>query len=107
MSSSPHVARCLLASVLSGLILLAGRVAMAEEAGTAADEAQPNGETDGSPDYVVGGPDGLAIDNPGSFPDQFRRDRERKEYLFQIPGADRVLEPWGKLRARLDEKYGF
>ena len=107
MSTSAHAAGRFLASVLSGMILLAGPAAMTEEPDAAADAAQPDGETVGSPDYVVGGPDGLAIDNPGSFPDQFRRDRERKDYLFQIPGADLVLGPWGKLRARLDEKYGF
>jgi porin len=51
--------------------------------------------------------DDLAINNPGSIAEQLRRDWERKDYLFQIPGAARVLGPWYNLRKTLDEKYGF
>jgi porin len=47
------------------------------------------------------------MDNPSSIPDQYRRDREPREYLFQIPGADWLLGPWSDLRSRLDERYGF
>jgi porin len=47
------------------------------------------------------------MDNPGSIEEQFNRDREKKDYLFQFPGADVVLTPWSRLRTRLDEKYGF
>jgi porin len=49
----------------------------------------------------------LAIDNPGSIAEQYKRDRERKEYLFQIPGADKLLKPWSELRTHLEEKHGF
>ncbi len=42
MSTSPPAGRRLLAGVLSGLILLAGPAAMAEEADVAADEATPS-----------------------------------------------------------------
>jgi len=51
--------------------------------------------------------DGLEMDNPGSIPEQLREDWQRKDYLFQIPGAASVLGPWHKLRSMLDEKYGF
>jgi porin len=49
----------------------------------------------------------LGMDNPGGFEEQFVRDRQKRDYLFQIPGADFILTPWNKLRARLDKKYGF
>jgi len=49
----------------------------------------------------------LGMDNPGSNAEQFVRDRQKRDYLFQIPGVDRALTPWNKLRARMDERYGF
>ncbi len=52
-------------------------------------------------------PDDIAMDNPGSIAEQFRRDRESKDYLVQIPGAHVILDPWSNLRTSLDEKYGF
>jgi porin len=45
--------------------------------------------------------------NPLSIYEQFRRDRESKESLFQFPGVDRALEPWSRLRTYLDEEHGF
>ncbi len=51
--------------------------------------------------------DDLAMNNPGSIAEQLRRDWESKDYLFQIPGAEKVLGPWYYLRSTLDEKYGF
>jgi hypothetical protein len=53
------------------------------------------------------GADLLATDNFGSIAEQYARDRRRDEYLFQVPGAERVFKPWTDLRTRLDEKYGF
>jgi hypothetical protein len=51
--------------------------------------------------------DELDMSNPGSIADQFLVDRQRKEYLFQIPGGDRLFTPWDELRTELDEEYGF
>ena len=51
--------------------------------------------------------DALAINNPSSIPEQLRRDWQSKDYLFQIPGFNRVLQPWYNVRKRLDEQYGF
>jgi porin len=49
----------------------------------------------------------MTMANPGSIYEQFIRDRESKEYLFQFPGAHLITEPWTDLRTRLDEKFGF
>ena len=51
--------------------------------------------------------DGLSMDNPSSIADQYKLDREPKEYLFKIPGGEKILKPWSDLRLKLDEKYGF
>jgi porin len=71
--------------------------------------AEPRADDDGSttPESESEDPGDLAIDNPGSFPEQFNRDREPKDYLFQIPGAQYVLGPWSELRSYLDEEWGF
>jgi hypothetical protein len=46
--------------------------------------------------------------NPGSIVNRLRRDGvERQDYLFQLPGVDRLLKPWFELKADLDEDYGF
>jgi len=57
--------------------------------------------------YEPDDPDEMTMANPSSIYEQYQRDRESKDALFQIPGADRVLLPWFTLRKRLDEKYGF
>ena len=49
----------------------------------------------------------LNLNSPGSIIERLRRDRERKEYLFQFPGVSRALRPWYDLKTDLDEKYGF
>jgi porin len=69
--------------------------------------AEPDEESAPADPQAADELDDLAMANPGSIAEQFRRDRESKEYLFQIPGVDWALEPWSDLRARLDEKYGF
>ena len=46
--------------------------------------------------------------NPGSIVNRLRRDGvERQDYLFQLPGVDRLLKPWFELKADLDEDYGI
>jgi len=51
--------------------------------------------------------DHLAINNPGSIVEQLREDAETKEYLFQTPGIDEVLQPWYDFKTRLDEEFGL
>ncbi|UCG71545.1 MAG: carbohydrate porin [Chromatiales bacterium] len=51
--------------------------------------------------------DVLAMNNPGSIAEQYRQDRERQDYLFQIPGMNGIMEPWARVRTNLDEKHGF
>jgi hypothetical protein len=107
MFTTPRIALGISARLLAVLLFFGGTAAMAHDPDTAAHEAPTKAELEEDSGYVVGGPDLLAIDNPGSFADQYRRDREKKDYLFQIPGIERVLIPWSELRANLDEKYGF
>ncbi|MBW2540673.1 MAG: carbohydrate porin [Deltaproteobacteria bacterium] len=52
-------------------------------------------------------PDRMTLANPGSIYEQFERDRERKDHIFQVPGVDLVTEPWSDFRTELDEKFGF
>jgi porin len=94
----------MVAACLSFTLALVSPAVMANETPAAA--SQPD---DGSApaDSDADLPGDLAMDNPGSIEDQYNEDREKKDYLFQIPGADIVLSPWSKLRTRLDEKYGF
>ncbi|MBW2281530.1 MAG: carbohydrate porin [Deltaproteobacteria bacterium] len=54
-----------------------------------------------------GFPDEIGIDGPGSIADQYALDRQRSEYLFNLPAVDSLLEPWSALRERLDKQYGF
>ena len=49
----------------------------------------------------------LAPNNPNAIEERYRLDRDPKEYLRQIPGAESLLLPWSDLRAHLDESYGF
>jgi porin len=49
----------------------------------------------------------LAINNPSSIHERIRRDAQRKEYLFQLPGVGDALAPWYDFKAELDEKYGL
>jgi hypothetical protein len=49
----------------------------------------------------------LNLNSPGSIIERLRRDRERKDYLFQFPGVSRALRPWYDLKTDLDEKYGL
>ena len=94
----PGLARLVLGLLVAGWVSSAGALASAAEpdAGSAAAEAQGAAK----PEY-------FAIYNPGSIAEQYAQDRARKEYLFRIPGAESVFEPWSDLRAQLNEKYGF
>ena len=49
----------------------------------------------------------MDMNNPGSIVDRLEEDAEPKDYLFQIPGASGVLNPWYDMKAGLDEKYGL
>ncbi len=80
---------------------------MADEIPAGSTVGEPDDDSTPADSQASDEPDDMAIDNPGSNPEQYLQDRERKEYLFQIPGFQRVLEPWSGLRTRLDEKYGF
>jgi porin len=68
---------------------------------------QPDGESQPADSQEANDPAEMTMANPGSIYEQFRRDRESKDYLLQIPGAHLVLDPWSNLRTRLDEKFGF
>ncbi len=52
-------------------------------------------------------PNQMTMANPGSIYEQFNRDHETKDHLFQIPGADLVTDPWSDFRTYLDDKFGF
>ena len=73
--------------ILAGLCMLAPGLSLAE---SAADDT----------DF----PD---MNNPGSIAEQYQQDRDRKAYLFQIPGMDAVMTPWGNARSKLDENHAF
>lgn len=68
-------------------------------------ETQVFEQSENLPDQVDVG--NLAIDNASSIPEQIRRDWQPKDYLFQFPGLNRVLDPWYRARKRLDEQYGL
>jgi porin len=87
--------------------VLASAAGIVEEKGAVSTVAQPDDKSASADSQVADEPDDLAMDNPASIAEQYRRDRTRKEYLFQIPGVDFVLKPWSDLRTHLDEKYGF
>jgi len=69
-----------------------------------ADQSAPSKSEVVSPAYEPYGPFG---DYPGSIIDELREDAKRKDYLFQLPGADRVLRPWYAFKSYLDDKYWF
>ena len=68
---------------------------------------QPNDESPPADSQEADKSAEMTMANPGSIYEQFKRDRESKESLFQIPGAHLVFEPWSDLRTYLDEKFGF
>jgi porin len=95
-----------LAACLSLMVGMTPLSARAKDTSDTLSDAQPDDETTWS--ETLQDPSGdLGMDNPGGFEEQFVRDRQKRDYLFQIPGADFILTPWSKLRTRLDEKYGF
>ena len=66
---------------------------MADEIPAGSTVSEPDDDSTPADSQASDEPDDMAIDNPGSNPEQYLQDRERKEYLFQIPGFQRVLEP--------------
>jgi len=88
-----------LVSILITILIMATQV----EAGSATLGDTEVGHTD-----AIGQEAGMPRwHNPGSIVDRLRQDAQRKDYIFQIPGVFRALKPWYKLKADLDEKYGF
>jgi hypothetical protein len=68
---------------------------------------QPDEESTAADSHQADQSDEMTMANPGSIYEQFRRDRESKESLLQIPGVHLVFDPWTDLRTRLDDKFGF
>jgi porin len=88
-----------------GAILIAGMIAATQV--QASNKTLENTETN-NPDASQQELDlPLNMNNPGSIVERLKKDAERKDYLFQFPGVDRVLKPWYDLKADLDEKYGL
>lgn len=90
---------------LLGAILMLGLIAVtqAQAGNTISEDAEA--DKSGVSEQKRGIP---RWNNPGSIVNRIRRDGEyRKDYLFQFPGVDWVLQPWFELKADLDEKYGF
>jgi len=99
--------RLLVSACMTAAFVLVSPIVMANEAPAASTAAQPDDELNEIDSKEADEARGELIDNPGSIAEQFRRDRASKDYLFQFPGANLVLEPWNDFRARLGEKYGF
>jgi len=78
-------------------------VAVQVEAGDTTQKNAEPGNTDASGQEVE---EPLWFENPGSIVERQKRDAEPKEYLFQLPGVDWVLEPWYDLKA-VNEEHGF
>ncbi len=93
-----HAAPTLLGLVVAGCVSAAGVHAAA---------AEPVAAPTAAEFQVSRFADDLATDNPGSMSEQFAQDREWRESLFQIPGAERIFGAWSDTRTRLAEKYGF
>jgi porin len=98
--------RFLIACLAAGSIASAGMAESREEAAAADPQVEQEVNHSQAAEEVEEADD-LVMSNPGSIAEQYKRDRERKEYLFQIPGADKLLKPWSELRTHLDENYGF
>ena len=81
--------------------LLSGNIALSEEQPGLVEETE-TAETTAAVDHLE-----LDLNNPNSIEERNRLDREPKEYLFQIPGAESLLSPWSDLRTHLDQTYGF
>lgn len=86
-------------------ILMAGLIAatLVQAGSTTLEDAEPGNSVASEQELDLP----LNLNNPGSIIERLRRDRERKDYLFQFPGVSRALRPWYDLKADLDEKYGF
>ncbi len=90
---------------LLGAILMVGLIAATlVQAGSTTQEDAKSDNT-GTSEQELDLP--LNLNSPGSIIERLRRDRERKDYLFQFPGVSRALKSWYDLKADLDEKYGF
>ncbi|UCC15149.1 MAG: carbohydrate porin [Gammaproteobacteria bacterium] len=97
----------LLAVAGAFLIIQAGPGAILANAVESSTTTGPPSEFQAADSQDVDPADELVINSPASIAEQFRRDTEPRESLFQIPGMDRFYEPWANLRSDLDEKHGF
>jgi len=88
-----------LGAILMAVLMVAMQVQASD---TTQKNAEP-GNTDASGQEVE---EPLWFENPGSIVERQKRDAEPKEYLFQLPGVDWVLEPWYDLKA-VNEEHGF
>lgn len=88
-------------ALLAILFFLSGTIALSEEQPGLVEEKE-TAESTSAVDHLE-----LDLNNPNSIEERYRLDREPKEYLFQIPGAENLLSPWSDLRTHLDETYGF
>jgi porin len=78
-----------------------------DEMSTESAATRPDDESPPADSQEAGDPNQMTMANPGSIYERFKRDRESRDYLFQIPGAHLVTDPWSDLRTYLDEKLGF
>jgi porin len=92
---------------LSALVFVPSAAWAADETSAPSGSEAPREESESADPQTRDEPDDFAMNNPGSILEQFRRDRETKDFLFQIPGVRLVTGPWSDLRKRLDERYGF
>jgi len=99
------------APFVAGVVSLAGALdvpaVMAEETPAASAATESEDESQAAKPEAAANPDQMTLANPASIYEQFERDREKKDHLFQIPGAELVTDPWSDFRRDLDEKFGF
>lgn len=97
--------------LVAGVVSLTGALdvpaVMADEMRAETAATRPDDESPPAVSQAASDPNQMTMANPGSIYEQFERDRESKDHLFQIPGADLVTNPWSDFRAYLDEKFGF
>jgi len=89
-----------LGAILMAVLIVATQ---AQASSSTLENTEPN-NTDASK-HEVEGP--LGLENSGSIVERLKRDAESKDYLFQFPGVNHVLEPWYDFKADLKEKNGF
>ncbi len=88
--------------LLSAILLMGLITATQVQAGsTTSANTEPNNTRDSEQE-----PGFLPEDNPGSIIEELEKDAQRKDYLFQFPGVDKMLKPWYDLKTDLYERHG-